>query len=134
VELIASIIRAEQIALSTVAEALEQFNLSFARYEALLLLSFATTGGMPVGKMADRLMVRPPSVTNVVGKLETQGLVERAKSRQDGRVTIVSITPTGRAVVERASIALAEVAFGLADLDEGEIASLLGILRRFRLT
>ena len=39
-----SIMRAQQIVLARVDEALKPFDLTFARYEALVLLTFSTTG------------------------------------------------------------------------------------------
>ena len=74
-----SIMRAQQIVLARVDEALRPFDLTFARYEALVLLTFSRSGSLPLGKMGERLMIHPTSVTNIVDRLEAQGLVRRAR-------------------------------------------------------
>jgi DNA-binding MarR family transcriptional regulator len=51
--------------------------------------------------LGERLIVRPPSVTGVVDRLERMGLVARVVSPQDRRVRHVSLTPKGRRLVER---------------------------------
>src|SRR5918997_2806618 len=68
-----SIMRAHQILLARTDEALRPFDLTFARYEALVLLAFSRQGALPLGKMGDRLMLHPTSVTNIVDRLERQG-------------------------------------------------------------
>jgi len=49
---------------------LRPFGLTFARFEVLMLLSFSTTGSLPLGKIGERLQVNPASVTNAVDRLE----------------------------------------------------------------
>ncbi|HEY2439102.1 MAG TPA: MarR family transcriptional regulator, partial [Solirubrobacteraceae bacterium] len=61
---VTSVMRAQQILLGRLNEALEEFGLTFARYEALMLLYFSRAGSLPLGKMGDRLQVHPASVTN----------------------------------------------------------------------
>src|SRR3954470_22543625 len=72
-----SIMRAQQIVLAAVDAALRPYGLTFARWEALVLLSFTRHGELPLGKMGPRLMVHPTSITNTINRLERDGLVER---------------------------------------------------------
>ena len=72
-----SIMRAQQIVLAAVDGALRPFGLTFARYEGLVLLLFSRRGALPLGKMGQRLMIHPTSVTNIIDRLEEQGLVRR---------------------------------------------------------
>ena len=65
-----SIMRAQQVVLAAVDEALRPFGLTFARYEALMLLSFARRGALPLGKMSQRLMLHQASVTNIINRFE----------------------------------------------------------------
>jgi DNA-binding MarR family transcriptional regulator len=48
-----------------------------------------------MGKMGERLMVHPASVTNVIDRLEQRGLVERHPSADDRRVVLATITDHG---------------------------------------
>ena len=71
-----SLMRAHQLVLAAVEDELRPFGLTFASYEALMLLSFTRHGELPLGKMSDRLMVHPASITNTVDRLEERGFVE----------------------------------------------------------
>jgi DNA-binding MarR family transcriptional regulator len=53
-------------------------------------------GPVTLGALADHEQVAPPSVTRVVAKLETDGLVTRQPDPSDRRVTRVLVTTKGR--------------------------------------
>jgi DNA-binding MarR family transcriptional regulator len=128
-----SIMRAQQIVLARVEDALRPFELTFARYEALVLLSFSRQGSLPLGKMGERLMVHPTSVTNIVDRLEAQGLVERVDHPTDRRTTLCAITPAGRALVEEASHAVTAVRLGMEGLSQRDVGELVRLLTKLRL-
>lgn len=128
-----SIMRAQQIILATVDEALRPFDLTFARYEALVLLNFSRQGSLPLGKMGDRLMLHPTSVTNIIDRLERQHLVSRQAHPTDRRTTLASITEEGRRLVGKATEAVSATSFGLAALSDGELDQLTAILRKMRI-
>ncbi len=127
-----SIMRAHQIVQRAVDEALAPFDLTFARYEALTLISFSRAGELPLGKMGDRLMVHPASVTNAIDRLERQGLVERRRSAADRRTVLAVITDEGRKVAEEATTALGNVDYGAGALGEPEREELYDIIKRLR--
>jgi DNA-binding MarR family transcriptional regulator len=127
-----SIMRAQQIILARTEEALRPFDLSFARYEALVLLAFSRHGALPLGKMGDRLMLHPTSVTNIIDRLEVQGLVHRVAHPTDRRLKLAEITDDGRRVVEKATEAVSATSFGLAALDTDELDAVTALLRKIR--
>ena len=127
-----SIMRAQQIVHTRVEEALRPFDLTFARYEALVLLGFTRRGALPMGKMGERLMIHPTSVTNIVDRLEVQGFVSRRPHETDRRTTLVEITETGRQITERATKEVIASAFGLEALTEREVDQLTRLLRKVR--
>lgn len=127
-----ALMRAQQIVLGTVDDALRPFGLTFARYEVLALLSFTRHGELPLGKMGPRLMIHPTSVTNAVDRLEAQGLVERVPHPTDRRTTLARITDQGRALVEEATTVVNASRFGLAALDDGQLGQLSDVLRDLR--
>ena len=114
-----SLMRAQQLVLAAVEDELRPFGLTFASYEALMLLSFARRGELPLGKMSERLMVHPASITNTVDRLEERGLVARRRDDDDKRRILAAITPAGRRVAAEATEPLNKVQFGLAMLDRG---------------
>jgi len=127
-----SIMRVHQIVLAVVDEALRPFDLTFARYEALVLLAFSRQGALPLGKMGSRLMLHPTSVTNIVDRLERQGLVERTAHPTDRRTTLAAITEDGRRVVSKATEAVSATGFGISTLDDDELDQITALLRKIR--
>src|SRR3954452_10166060 len=59
------------------------------------LSSIAKHGGPTHGELAAIEQVAPPTITAVVGKLETLGLVTRETGTADRRITRIRITPAG---------------------------------------
>jgi DNA-binding MarR family transcriptional regulator len=128
-----SIMRAQQVVLAAVDGALRPFELTFARYEGLVLLLYSRRGILPLGKMGQRLMIHPTSVTNIIDRLERQGLVRRIPHPTDGRTTLAQITDEGRQLAKRATKAVNEVTFGLDALSERDLEELMRIIRKLRL-
>jgi DNA-binding MarR family transcriptional regulator len=129
---VTSVMRVQQLLLSRIEDTLKPYGLTFAAYEALRLLAFTRRGSLPMGKMGERLMVHPASVTNAISKLEQRGLVERHLSPDDRRVVLATITPNGRALARNATAALNEAAFGLPGLTQQQAAEITAILRTVR--
>jgi DNA-binding MarR family transcriptional regulator len=129
---VTSVMRVQQLLLSRVEDVLKPYGLTFAAYEALRLLAFTRRGSLPMGKMGERLMVHPASVTNAIRKLESRGLVERRLSPDDRRVVLATITDEGRAVVAEATDALNQSQFGLPGLSGKRAVEITMALRELR--
>ncbi len=56
-------------------------------------------GPMSLGELAAREKVAPPSMTRVVTRLSTSGLVDRQSKPGDRRQVLVEISPDGRALL-----------------------------------
>ena len=80
---VTSIMRAQQILIAELDALLRPHGLTFARYEALVLLQFSREGALPLRLIGQRLMVHPTSVTNIINRLEAQGLVVRRPNPAD---------------------------------------------------
>ncbi|MDA8196739.1 MAG: MarR family transcriptional regulator [Actinomycetota bacterium] len=127
-----SIMRAQQLILKATDDALRPYGLTFARYEALMLLSFTRRGELPLSKLGHRLMIHPTSVTNIVDRLSLDGLIERVPHPTDRRTTLAKITDVGRKLAEEATLAVHDVNFGishLSDLDNEEIVRVVNSIR-----
>jgi DNA-binding MarR family transcriptional regulator len=127
-----SVMRVQQILLARYDEVLRRHGLTFARYEALVLLRFSRTGALPLKVIGSRLMVHPTSVTNAVTRLAGAGLVERLPNPQDRRGALASITEHGREVAEAATRDLMAIDFGLGVLDEATRDGAFRALRSVR--
>jgi DNA-binding MarR family transcriptional regulator len=127
-----SVMRVQQILLGRYDEILRPHGLTFARYEALVLLRFSRSGALPLKVIGSRLMVHPTSVTNTIVRLAAAGLVERQPNPQDGRGVLAAITDDGRRVAEAATKDLMAADFGLTMLDEPDRAAMFEALRKVR--
>jgi DNA-binding MarR family transcriptional regulator len=129
---VTSIMRAHQILLGELDALLRPFGLTFARYEALVLLTFSRAGALPLRLIGERLMVHPTSVTNTIDRLERAGLVVRRPNPQDRRGTLAEITPAGRAVVAEATEVLMTAEFGLRGYEDDQLYAMFSLLRNLR--
>ncbi len=129
---ITSIMRAQQILLAGADAVLKPYGLTFARYEALVLLTFSRNGALPLSKIGERLMVHPTSVTNTIDRLEQAELVARRPNPRDGRGVLAVITDAGRDVTERATQELMARQFGLGAYTAEQCAAIFDLLRVLR--
>jgi DNA-binding MarR family transcriptional regulator len=129
---VTSVMRVQQILQSAVDTALRPHGLTFARYEALVLLYFSRRGSLPMRVMGQRLQLHPTSVTNIVDRLEADGLVKRIPHPTDRRTTLVEITESGRQRRAAATEAVTEVDFGLRGLTDRQTEDLTALLSRVR--
>lgn len=130
---VTSVMRVQQILLSAVDGALRPHGLTFARYEALVLLTFSRRGLLPMRVMGERLQLHPTSVTNIVDRLQAGGLVRRTPHPTDRRATLVGITEAGTAVLEKATASVTGIDFGLRGLrpeQQTQLTELLSQVRR----
>lgn len=86
----------------------------------------------PMKELAARLRVDPSTATRAIQRLETNGLVERFPSPEDGRVVLVRITDEGRrrhkGVARRRSTAMMHI---LSEFEPEERAQLADLLDKF---
>lgn len=86
-------------------------------------------GPLPLGELAQREQVQPPTMTRIVGALEDAGLVRRQVDETDRRVTRVAVTAAGAKFLAkhrgRKDVFLAR---RLAELSPAESAALVEAL------
>jgi len=130
---VTSIMRAQQIAMGRLNSLLEPFDLTFPRYEALMVLYYSRRGALPLGKLSDRLQVHRASVTNVVDRLVASGYVVRERDERDRRTVLARITEAGAVAAREATEQLNAARFGIEPLDDTDCEGLYSLLRRMRL-
>lgn len=129
---VTSLMRVQQLLIGRLDAILKPHDLSFARYEALVLLTFSSRGSLPLGKMGERLQVHPTSITSIAKRLDDQGLIIRRRHPDDRRAVLAEITPAGRDLVELATKDLVSADFGLDAVAEPERRALSELLRPIR--
>lgn len=130
--MVTSVVRVQQLLMERIDAVLRPLGLTFARYEVLRLLSFTSSGGMPMTRLGSLLQVHPTSVTSAVDRLERQGYVARARRTDDRRVVVASITDAGRDVVETATTGLNTEVFEQPGLAPDQLAALTALLGQVR--
>ena len=129
---VTSLMRVQQLLIQRLDAILRPHGLTFARYEALVLLTFSSRGSLPMRVMGERLQLHPTSVTNIVDRLEADGLVKRTPHPTDRRTTLAEITELGRERRARATEAVTAIDFGLVGLTERQTAALTDLLAKVR--
>lgn len=88
-------------------------------------------GSMSQSDLLVLLDIRSSSLSELLGKLERNGFIARQKDEQDKRVTIVTLTEAGQALVDTQMASRKERAQSVfAALDEAEQAQLLTLLTK----
>lgn len=78
----------------------EPLGITYPQYLVLLILW--ERDNLPVSDIASRLMLDTNTVTPLLQRMEREGLVARTRGTVDSRQRIVSLTPRGRAMQEKA--------------------------------
>ncbi|WP_340539636.1 MarR family winged helix-turn-helix transcriptional regulator [Nocardioides sp. GXZ039] len=129
---VTSVMRAQQLMLTRIDTLLRPFGLTFARFELLRLLSFASEQEMTMLRAGHRLQVHPTSLTSLARRLVDDGLVERKSNPDDGRSAILKLTSQGLELVEEATAVLNAEVFEHVGLTADDIATLVEVLGRYR--
>jgi DNA-binding MarR family transcriptional regulator len=81
-----------------------RYGISRSQWSVLRALHRSATSGVAGLRLTDlseQLLIRPPSVTGVIDRLERIGLVAREQMPDDLRARRVCLTPRGRQMVNR---------------------------------
>jgi DNA-binding MarR family transcriptional regulator len=129
---VTSVMRAQQILAARVEDVLRPLDLTFARYELLMLLHLSRTGSLPLARIGERLQVHPASITNAVDRCEASGQVVRVPHPSDRRTTLAQITDRGRDVVAEATSVLNAQVFTRPGMSAGRSRLLVDVLTDLR--
>lgn len=91
-----TLLHAAGVAQDEVEGKLGQIGLSLARLAALRVLSDAGES-LPLTQLAERLSCVKSNITQLVDRLEADGLVRRQLDPRDRRARLATLTPAGRA-------------------------------------
>lgn len=75
------------------------------QHQALLAIRAAPDGRMLVGELAERLLLRPHSASELVARLESQGLAVRAPDAADRRHVHIRLTERAATILASLSAA-----------------------------
>ena len=103
----------------------------FTVSEWRILASLAGSGPVPIGLLAQFVVMKQPTVTRVLDRQEARGEIRRIAHKTDRRITLVSITPKGtRLVAELIELAREHEQRVLQPLGREHAATLKAALRQ----
>lgn len=101
--------------------------------QEMVLIELWRRDGLRGGELAERLRVEPPTVTRMVRRLESCGLLERRQDPRDARSFRAYLTDAGRALEEPVTRcweqAEEKILAGMSKEDRTELRRLLTRLR-----
>lgn len=96
-----------------------------------IMISLDREDGQTPGQLAQRLGVRPPTVTKTINRLQTQGYVEKRASETDARQSNIYLSEQGREAIRAIEKAVRKTEKqALKGLDKKEQKALLKLLAR----
>ncbi|MGV8936453.1 MAG: MarR family winged helix-turn-helix transcriptional regulator [Allorhizobium sp.] len=94
-----------------------------------VVLALSEIDGLTPGALAQKLGVKPPTMTRTIGRMEAQGFVERRTDAADARLTKVWLTETGRTTLDKIAAATAQCdALATRDMSGKDIRTLVKLL------
>ncbi|PLT29422.1 MarR family winged helix-turn-helix transcriptional regulator [Peribacillus deserti] len=82
---------------------------SLDRSEYLVLSELDENGAIAINVLADHLKLNLSTASRQVSVLEGKELIRRYPDPQNGRISLIEITPTGKAILKRVQMARKEV-------------------------
>lgn len=108
---------------------LDAFGLTYPQY--LVLSTLWEQDGLPVSSIADRLSLESSTITPLVKRLETAGLLTRERNPKDERQVIVSLTAKGRSLKEKTAC-LTDTLLERSGLTPDQLSNLNRQVRKLR--
>lgn len=117
-----SLFRAQVAVLRRFKENFRHAEISFGEYDVLYNLTRFPDGRLRLNELNEHILLTQPSLSRLVERMESSGLVLRQRDPLDRRGTIVAITDYGRQMQRRVgrehAAAIARYVGGALDEDE----------------
>ncbi|MFC5602885.1 MarR family winged helix-turn-helix transcriptional regulator [Sporosarcina koreensis] len=125
--------RASKVVLEEANRLIESYKLNPTEFAVLELLYHK--GRQPIQKIGQKILLSSGSMTYVVDKLEKKGLLERVYCTEDKRITYMSITAAGKALIEEIFPSHEEkISELMSALSESEQDTAIELLRKLGLS
>jgi len=96
-----------------------------------VLRALSRLGPTPISGLAKAVSLSQPTVSGIVARLESHGLVRRRRGNEDQRTVLVNVTPKGSRTISTAPSLLQDrVSAQLEQLEEWERTLILSTLQR----
>ena len=121
--------RAQMKVFQHLVEQLAQHDLRPAQFTAMAIIE--QEPGLMQADLARKLAIEPPQLVLLLNKLESRGLAERVRAKQDKRSYGLYLSKEGKALLRKLNkLAEASDATATEPLDDDERAQLLALLQK----
>jgi DNA-binding MarR family transcriptional regulator len=128
-----SVLRTAAVLSDELEQILKPEGISLAQYNVLRILRGTEPHGLCRNEVRDRMLTRMPDMTRLLDRMESAGLVARARSQSDRRLVSTRITDRAMQLLERVEYPVADEhrrRFG--HLNKSEMRALIGVLEKVR--
>jgi MarR family transcriptional regulator, organic hydroperoxide resistance regulator len=101
---------------------LDRFGITYPQY--LVLVTLITGDDQSVSELGNKLFLESNTLTPLIKRLETAGLVTRTRDNNDERIVRVSLTGEGRKLADTALGCVPAAIMEATDLDLEELSSI----------
>ena len=96
-----------------------------------IMIALSQEDGQTPGQLASRLGVRPPTITQTINRLQSQGFVDKRASENDGRQAHVFLSESGTETIRAIEICVKKTEKeALKGFDKKELKTLGKLLAR----
>ncbi|MGV3733035.1 MAG: MarR family winged helix-turn-helix transcriptional regulator [Microcella sp.] len=129
-----SLFRAQVAVLRQLTAEFPTTEISFTEYDVLFNLSRAPEQRLRIRDLIPHLLLSQPSVSRLIDRLASRGLVEKLPDASDARGTIVALRPEGYALFKRVAVShIDAIARRVGSrLSPDELVQLAELCRRLR--
>jgi DNA-binding MarR family transcriptional regulator len=129
-----SLFRAQHEVLGDLSDDFQEDTLTQAEYDVLLTVTRGEDMTARLRDVTANMLISQPSVSRLVDRMATRGLISKCSDPDDGRGSLVRATDAGAAVFRRVASghgrAIAERMSGLTDDELTQLRDLTAKLRR----
>lgn len=110
----------------------QEYETTLARFDVLAQID-RPPRGPTMGELSARLMVTKGNITDLIGRLEADGLVTRKRCDRDQRIQYVHLTAKGKRLIDAMTASHAKwLAMLMAELKPDEIEQLYAMFGRLK--
>jgi DNA-binding MarR family transcriptional regulator len=127
-----AVLRTYQLLNDEVNTVMRRHDLTFARHQVLAWLAMDPESSLTLSWISKTLRIPPATVTDIIDRLEDEGLVRRVPHPSDARTTLAVITARGEKVAAEATRDLNETVYECIGLSEPKRRRLVDLLAELR--
>ena len=128
-----ALLRTASVVRRTLERVVEPFGLSLAQYNALRIVRGAGAGGIATLAIRERMLEDGTTITRLLDKLESAGLVRRERALPDRRQVICHATDDGKRLLDQVDPLIdASDAAAVGTLAEDDVEQLVRLLDAVR--